>query len=299
MAITNVRVKINGAWTILTKNTTTGKYEATIAAPSITSYRLSGGYYPVEVEATNDAGTVVTKTDADTTIGSSLRLVVKETVKPVITLLSPTNGAYTQNNKHTITFTVLDETSGSGVKESSISLKIDNVAVTATKTSVTNGYQCSYTPAAALSDGAHTINITAQDNDGNIANAISSTFKVDTIPPTLDITLPNKTVTNQAVCTVAGTTNDATSSPVTVQVTHNSNSAVSVPVDSSGFFTKDFSMIEGDNTFKVVSTDSAGRSTTVTKTIKLDTTIPQITNVKFAPNPTSTSEPVLITVEVL
>lgn len=299
MAISKVRVKINGTWTNLTLNSSTGKYEGTIAAPAATSYNMAGKYYPVTVEAMNDAGTVTTKDDSDVSIGTSLRLVVKEKVKPVITLVSPTNGAYIQNNKQTVTFKVVDESNGSGVKESSIVLKIDNTAVSITKTAIANGYQCTYTPSTALSDGAHTILITAQDNDGNVAVSVSAGFTVDTVPPTLNVTAPTKTITNQPSCTVSGTTNDATSSPVTVKITHNSNAAVTVTVDSSGNFSKAFTLAEGNNTLKVVSTDAAGRSTTVTKTIKLDTSIPQITGVSFTPNPVSTSQPVTITLEVV
>lgn len=299
MAISKVRVKINGTWTNLTYNSSTGKYEGTITAPAVTSYNLSGRYYPVTVEATNDAGTVTTKDNTDATIGNSLRLTVKEKTKPVITLSSPTNNAHVQNNKIPISFKVTDEANGSGVKESSIVLKVDNASVTFTKTSITNGFQCSYTPSTALSDGAHTISITAQDNDGNVATAISSKFTVDTVPPTLNATAPTKIITNQPSCTVSGTTNDVSSSPVTVKITHNSNAAVTVTVDSSGNFSKAFTLTEGNNTLKVVSTDASGRSTTVTKTIKLDTTIPQITNVTLSPNPVSTSQPVKITLEVV
>lgn len=299
MAISKVRVKINGTWTILTKNSSTGKYEATLAAPAVTSYNMSGGYYPVTVEATNDAGTVVTKDDTDATLGETLRLVVKEKVKPVITLTSPSNGAYVQNNATPIVFTVTDESNGSGVKESSIVLKIDNTAVSLTKTSIANGYSCTYTPESAMEDGVHTINITAQDNDGNVATALNASYTIDTIPPTLTLTAPTKTITNQPSCTVSGTTNDATSSPVTVEITHNSNAAVTVEVDSSGNFTKEFTLTEGNNTLKVVSTDASGRSTTITKAIKLDTTIPQITNITFEPNPADTSGSVKITMQVV
>lgn len=298
MAISKVRAKINNVWTILTYNSATGKYEGTVTAPAVTSHNLSGGYYPVTIEATNDAGTVTTKDSTDATLGNSLRLTVKETVKPVITLVSPTNGAYVQNNKQTITFKVVDEANGSGVKESSIVLKVDNTSVSITKISITNGYQCTYTPSAALSDGQHTISITARDNDGNVATAISSKFTVDTVPPTLNVTAPTKAITNQPSCTVSGTTNDVSSSPVTVKITHNSNAAVSATVDSSGNFSKVFTLVEGTNTLKVVSTDASGRSTTVTKTIKLDTTIPQVKNVMLSPNPVSVSQPVKITLEV-
>lgn len=64
-----------------------------------TSYGLSGGYYPVTVEATNDAGTVVTYDASSETIGTALRLIVKELVKPIIALVSPANGSFVINNK--------------------------------------------------------------------------------------------------------------------------------------------------------------------------------------------------------
>lgn len=299
MAISRVRVKINGTWTNLALNSSTGKYEGTIAAPAVTSFNLSGGYYPVTVEATNDAGTVTTKDDTDAAIGSTLRLSVKETVKPVITLTSPTNGSYIQNNSTPIVFTVTDEANGSGVKESGISLKVDNAAVSLTKAAITNGYQCTYTPLSPMSDGAHTIVINAQDNDGNAATQISATYTIDTIPPTLTISEPTFAITNQPQCTFIGVTNDDTSSPVVVEFTHNDTSVGSVPVDTDGNFEKTLTLSEGNNTIRVTSTDKSGRATTVTKTIKLDTSIPQVTNVVFEPNPVSTSQPVKITLEVV
>lgn len=299
MAISKVRVKINGVWTILTKNSSTGKYEGTISAPSVTSYNLSGGYYPVTVEATNDAGTVTTKDDTDATIGSSLRLTVRETVKPVITLIYPTDGTYTQNNSTSITFTVTDEANGSGLKENSISLKVDGVVSGFVMEPISNGFNCIYTPLTPLNDGQHTIEIDAQDNDGNWAIKVNAVYTIDTIPPTLSITEPTFVITNQPSCTFIGITNDNLSTPVSVEFMLNGQEAGSAPVDTNGNFSKTLTLSEGDNVIKIISTDNSGRSTTVTKTIKLDTTIPQITNAHFEPNPTSTSQPVKITLEVI
>ena len=81
MAISSVRAKVNGTWYTLTYNSSAGAYQATIPAPGATSYRQSGGYYNVEVEAKNTAGTIAT-TSGSTLTG--LRLVVRETVAPVI-----------------------------------------------------------------------------------------------------------------------------------------------------------------------------------------------------------------------
>lgn len=78
MAITKVRVQIDGVWTNLSKGSN-GKWTGTLTAPATTSYNLANKYYPVKVEVTNDAGTVVTKDATDATLGELLRLVVKET----------------------------------------------------------------------------------------------------------------------------------------------------------------------------------------------------------------------------
>lgn len=301
MAISNVRVKVNGTWTVLTLNSSTGKYEGTITAPSTTSYNLDGGYYPLEVEATNDAGTVVTVTDSDAVVGQNLRLVVKETIKPVITLNTPTNGAYLQSNKPSITFTVTDEAGGSGVNESSVVLSLDGTehgVSEFTKTAVTNGYKYTYTPSAALDDGSHTITINAKDHDGNAATQVSAGFVVDTVPPTLNVTSPTVTITNNPACVVTGTTNDATSSPVTVTISLNSGTEQAVTVGEDGSFSKSLTLAEGTNTITVKATDAAGRTTTVTKTVKLDTTVPKIAAVTLQPNPANASASVTISIEV-
>ncbi len=87
----------------------------------------------------------------------------------------------------------------------------------------------------ALADGSHTIKIDASDFDGNAATQKTVTFKIDTVPPTLSITAPaDKLVTNKTAVTVTGTTNDATSSPVTVTVKLNSGTAETVTVGSDG-----------------------------------------------------------------
>ena len=77
MAISSVRARLNGTWYNLTYDSTSGAYKATVTAPGATSYKQTGGYYNVEIEAINTAGTVFT-TDGSSLTG--LRLVVKETV---------------------------------------------------------------------------------------------------------------------------------------------------------------------------------------------------------------------------
>ncbi len=302
MAVKTVQAIINGVTTTLTYNSSNGKYEATVTAPSTSSYNNNDGhYYPVTIKATDDAGNVTTKDDTDSTLGASLRLTVREKVAPVIFITAPTASALITNNTPTITFTVTDD--DSGVNPDTIGVTVDNgskvTGSTISKTAISGGYSCSYTPSAALSDGSHTVKVDASDNDGNAATQKSVTFKIDTVPPTLSVTTPVEgTITNNASVTVSGATNDTTSSPVTVTVKLNSGTAETVSVNSDGSFRKALTLASGVNTITVVATDSAGKSTTVTRVITLDTGAPVIHSVTLAPNPVDAGKTYVISVEV-
>ena len=274
MAVKTVQTIINGVTTTLTYNSTSKRYEATITAPSTSSYNNNDGhYYPVTVKATDEAGNTTTKNDTDALI---------------------------TNNKPTITWKVTDD--DSGVNSGSIKVTIDTgAAITAgiIKTAVTGGYECTYTPTTALADGSHTIKIDVSDNDGNAATQKTVTFKVDTVPPTLSVTAPVAgLITNKAACTVTGTTNDITSSPVTVTIKLNSGSAEAVTVGADGSFSKSLTLASGNNTITIVATDSAGKSSTVTRTVTLDTTAPTIKSVTLTPNPVDAGKTYVISVEV-
>ena len=299
MAIKTVQAIINGQSYTLALNSATGKYEATITAPGKTSYNQSGGYYNVQVKATNDAGTVGS---ADASTLGGLKLYVKEKVAPVITILSPSSGAYVSNSKQPVVFTVTDETNGSGVDLSTLVVKQDGTAVASSalaSTAITNGYSVTYTPASALADGSHTVTVDCKDHDGNSATQKSTTYKVDTVPPTLNITSPTEGyITNKAALTVAGTTNDATSSPVTVKIKLNGADQGGVTVGSGGAFTKSITLAEGANTIVITATDAAGKVSTVTRNVTLDTSVPVIKSATITPNPVDAGATMVIAVEI-
>ena len=294
MAVKTVQVVVNGQTYNLSLNSSTGKYEATITAPNKSSYPLSGHYYPVVVTASDTAGNSVTKDYSDATLGSSLQLQVKENVAPVISITSPTSGSLVATNKPTFTWTVTDD--DSGVDPDTISITIDSSKITSgiTKTATTNAYSCSYTPATALSDGSHTIKFDASDNDGNAATQKSITITVDTTAPELNITSPAEgSITNVAKCVVSGTTNDATSSPASLTV-----NGKAVTISSDGSFSTEITLSEGTNTITIVATDDAGKSTTITRTVTLDTKAPSISAVVITPNPVDAGATYVVTVTV-
>lgn len=299
MAIKTVKATINGQTYDLTLNSASGKWEATITAPGKTSYNLAGGYYNVSVEATNEAGT---KGSADASTVDGLKLVVKETVAPVITIVSPTSGAYVANSKQPVVFNIVDESGGSGVDISTLVVKQDGTAVASaniTSTAIANGYSVTYTPSAALSDGSHTVTINCKDHDGNAAAEKSTTYTVDTVPPTLNVTSPaDGLITATSSVTVAGTTNDATSSPVTITISLNGTDQGTVPVGTGGTFSKVVTLKEGSNTIIIKAKDAAGKESSVTRTVTLDTSVPKIKAATITPNPVDTGKTMVISVTI-
>jgi hypothetical protein len=292
MSVSTVKATINGTEYTLTYNGTSGKWEATISAPSITSYNVNAGhYYPVSVTATDEAGNTTTKNDTDPTLGDDLKLTVKETTKPTVSITSPGSGARLTTSSPTVTFQLRDETNGSGVNISTLALKFDGGAAIGNGdtgmicTPVTGGYDCSYVVQSALAEGGHTITVDVSDFDGNAATQGSTTFTVDTVPPSLNVSAPSDgLITNNASLNVVGTTNDATSNPVTVTIKLNDVDQGEVVV-ADGSFTKGITLAAGSNTIVVRATDNAGKYSEVTRSVTLDTTAPTISAVNITPNP--------------
>lgn len=293
MAVNTVQAVINGQTYNLTLNSQSGRYEATITAPSESSYPQTGHYYPVTVKAIDMAGNTVEVDDTDETLGSSLRLQVKEKVAPVSVITAPTSGQLTSNNKPEITWTVTDN--DSGVDPDTIELRIDNVAMTGIQTqAITDGYSCSYTPTNALDDGEHTISVKASDYDGNAATAVTLTFRVLATAPNLSVTSPvNNSYHKESTVSFAGATNGAT---LTVQV--GAGTAQSVPV-SDGVFSGSLTLTtEGANTVTFRAVSESGVATVVTRTLYLDTKAPVIQSVSITPNPVDAGATYVISVEI-
>ena len=303
MAIDTVKVTVNGT-TVTAIDNGNGTYTASLAAPNITSYNVnSGHYYPVTIVATNKAGTATTVNDQTATLGELLRLRVKELTAPTITISSPTSGQYLGTASPSITFTLTDEANGSGVAINTLKIVVDNVTYTNTSagvtiSTITNGYSVTCVP-SALTDGSHTLTISVDDNDGNHATSTSISFITDTIAPTLSVSNPaaNGTYVSNPSLTVTGTTADSTSGTPTVTITLNGVNQGDVAV-SNGSFSKGVTLLNGANTIVVTATDKAGRVTTITRTITLDSSTPVVASVVINPNPVNIGENYTVTIAV-
>ncbi|WP_461809822.1 Ig-like domain-containing protein [Faecalimonas sp.] len=294
MAIKTVKYTLNGQTYDLTYNSQTKKYEATITAPAQSSYSQDGHKYAGKVEVKDNAGNTTTVDQTHETLGEALKLRVLEKVVPEITITYPTDSAFITTETPKITFKVTD--AGSGVDKSTIKLVIGETTITEsiTATPTENGFDCTYT-STTLGNGKHTIKVMASDNDGNATTSKPVTFTIDTIPPTLNVNTPAEgLVTNVAKLTVSGTTDDATSKPVTVTV-----NGQAVTVAEGGTFTKEITLTEGANTITVVATDKAGKTTTVVRNVTLNTHAPEIRSITLTPNPVDCGKTFVIAVEVV
>ena len=119
--------------------------------------------------------TTVTATGSPQTVNLILQA---ETTPPTIINLLPADGSFINNAKPTISANYSDD---SGINVSSIEMRIDGNIVTLDSLSETD---VSYTPAADLDEGSHTVTVNVSDNCTN-QRSTNWSFTVDTMPPTV------------------------------------------------------------------------------------------------------------------
>lgn len=298
MALDKVEYSLDGQTYVLTKDSETGKYKYAGIAPTKSSYNQPDHKYSSVLKATDKAGNVTAIDKNNATFGSEMLIDVNEKIPPVITPVLPGAGAYLTSHSVSIQFDVTDN--DSGVNPDSISLQIDGgeaITTGLTKSQISGGYQCTYT--ATIVDGNHTISINAEDNDGNAAIQKTVAFTVDTVPPELNVPTPaDNQITNKQVGTVSGTTNDATSAPVTIQIKLNDVDQGTVPVAANGTFSKSVTYKNGANVIYVKATDKAGKYSELTINVIYDPDAPVVHSVKFTPNPVAAGQPFTIEAEI-
>lgn len=309
--ITSVTVTLNGQ-SISLESQDGLTWTKTAVAPTASSFPLTGGYYPLTVTAQYSTGTSTTVNDQTTgTIGQSCRLVVKETTAPTATITGAfaTNGSYLKDATQTLTMTLVDNANGqssgySGIDLSSLTAVFTSSTLGASKTktltstdftssAVTSGYSVSADVTFEdADDWVMTVNVS--DNDGNAMTAVTRSFTIDTVAPLLTVTAPidNLSTSNSSVA-VTGTTEPG----ATLTVAVDSGSATSITVGQNGAFSDSVTLsTTGSHTFTIVATDTAGNSTTITKTVWYDTALPTITSVTLSPNPADGGATYIITV---
>jgi len=198
--------------------------------------------------------------DPVTVTGTNGTINIADTVKPVITLSTLTDGAKTNVSPLNVAGTATD-----------------NLAVTTLTvngTAVTVGTGGAFSHALALTTGANTVTVTAADAAGNTTTEIR-TVNYENVAPTLTVTSPatDNSFTNQATLTVSGTVNEATS---LLEITLNGVVLTGVtPVNNN--FTTTVTLVVGQNTINYSATDEFGNvSQSVKRTITYDSNPPSV-----------------------
>lgn len=267
------------------------RYGATINAPPNTSYNVnSEHYYPVKVSA-SDGNSEVVLTPDDEILGEAVRLFVKEIDKPIISSIYPQNNAEINKSTFLVKWKVLD--SGSGINQESIRITVDNIAQIESdieKTKINQGYLCTFNIDVPVVEGAHIINFSASDNDGNIQNEIIN-FIVDISAPIISISSPNDDViTKEKTINVTGNISDAISNDMNAKIQVNSGLEETLHLKSDGTFSKDVFLTEGKNVIEIIATDAGGNSSYAKKRVVLDTIPPYIHGVLLSDNPVNVGE---------
>lgn len=278
-AIKEAYIMFNGQKVVAQYDERTKTWTATTNAPANSSWSQPDHVHKVEIHAVDAANNEATMTSADPTYGDQLKIRVLEKSKPTATIVSPTQGSVLGASEQDIVLEMSDA-GGSGLNETTVVFTVngESHAGDLSFTNHESKRRATY-HATGLNDGQNTITFRVTDNDGNVSELATTTFVVSTTAPSLTVNTPTEgLITNSNRLTVTGSTTPG-SDAVTIADVKVNNASVKLSGDRTKTFSHEVTLTEGKNTITVVSTDSIGKATTVTRHVTLDTKAPIITDV--------------------
>lgn len=278
-AIKEAYIMFNGQKVVAQYDERTKTWTATTNAPANSSWSQPDHVYKVEIHAVDAANNKATMTSADPTYGDQLKIRVLEKSKPTATIVSPTQGSVLGASEQDIVLEMSDA-GGSGLNETTVVFTVngESHAGDLSFTDHESKRRATY-HATGLNDGQNMITFQVTDNDGNVSELATTTFVVSTTAPSLTVNTPTEgLITNSNRLTVTGSTTPG-SDAVTIADVKVNNASVKLSGDSTKTFSHEVTLTEGKNTITIVSTDSIGKATTVTRHVTLDTKAPIITDV--------------------
>jgi hypothetical protein len=218
---------------------------------------LVNGSFSVAVTLNIGPNTVtVTASDLAGNLIADTRTINFDNRAPVITILSPADGSYTNLANATITGTT-DKTT---------------IVMVGGAAALMNGAGWSATVSLAV--GQNTVEVVATDLYGNVSSE-KRTITYDNMNPEVAIILPTQDIaTNKATATINGTASDA--EPVTLTAAF--NGAVTPLTLTNGTYSFNITFLaEGGYPITVTATDAAGNMSAATRNITYDITPPALT----------------------
>ncbi len=224
--------------------------------------------------ATVAAGTTMITATYNGTSGNTTLTVLPDTVPPVVTLTSPTEGQVFSDNTTTVSGTVDDVNVIASVNVTT-SVSVHGTAFPLTVDNVTGNFSKS----VPLNTGSNTILVTAVDGNGNTGASGTITVVVDPNKPTITITQPVAgIVTDNSSLAVIGTVsgNVTTANLILNGVPQSVNVTV-------GSFSANIALVEGINILAINAYiaghegDSDYLGSSGVRMVTLDTTAPAVT----------------------
>lgn len=279
-AIKEAYIMFNGQKVVATYDDESKTWTATTNAPANSSWSQPDHIYPVEIHAIDAANNHATMTKDDSTYGNQLKIRVLEKTKPTATIVSPTQSSVLGSKEVDIVLEMSDA-GGSGLNETSVVFTVNEQDHKSELSFEDHeGKRRATYHATGLNDGENTIKFQVTDNDGNVSDLATTTFIVSTAAPSLNVDTPTENlITNSNRLTVSGSTTPGSGAVTIATVTVNNEPVELTGEGNTKSFSHEITLVEGANTITIVSTDSIGKATTVTRHVTLDTKAPIITDV--------------------
>jgi hypothetical protein len=219
-----------------------------------------------------------------------------DTTPPEISAPIPLENSYIMNRRPNIAISVSDPVRGE-LESTTMKLYLDGTDVTAQSsvsipfldadTDPVKGYPAgtaTYVPNYALVDGAHVIKTVIKDKAGNIATK-EWVFTVDSTAPYFEVTNPSEDVsyTNAASIDVIGYTEFGLE-PKVIGATPSASY-----LSDDGVFTITLPLASGENSLILQTTDFAGNTKQILRSIFRDSVLPEFTSVRFSTGFTTNS----------
>ncbi|GGX56074.1 hypothetical protein [Saccharospirillum salsuginis] len=228
--------------------------------------QLDGAYQSELTLAEGDNSVQLTATDQAGNVSQDSLLIKADYTPPRFTNVSVP--LLVNQSDLTVTGDVSDALSG--LSDVSLQLNGDAQALTLTDTAEGAGFSANL----ALAEGANTLELVSTDAVGN-EQRLSYQVNLDSQAPTIELTEPDPYWQNDSVIRLSGRISDDNSGLDSLTYQWAGQTHPLTP-DSTGAFSLDLTMTEGDNTLTVTALDRAQNSAEATVQAGLDTTPPVI-----------------------
>lgn len=208
---------------------------------------MNGSAFSATVPLANEGRNklVIHATDAAGLQTDSVRVVIRDTQPPVVSLAAPAEGAVTGEATVVVRGTVADSTAAT-VNVNGVQLAVDESG--------------GFTGSVPLTEGTNILTVSATDQAGNSTSLVRQVV-FDAGNPKITITAPaeGETTSGESI-QVTGVVQAASGVTLTVN-------GAPVAVGAGGTFTHTVALSQGPNTITVVATSGAGRATTATRSV--------------------------------